>query len=238
MAAATKEFKSATKFTQAVINQAKQNALNMARGIMLDEVKAGRFPESPFRRELYLRNRGRESRRNFSKIAPPYLRIPFTLTWYNLDAASEGKMREAAYYAYRRLYDRAPERSGAYKSAITIFLNDSPLQFSALANAELDSSSIIMITPAIRYATTIERGFYSGYYETQKIPGGVVRPVAKMVRDAYGASVSCQFVYRSISGRVAVSSRRNVGVPAIMIGAPGTFRQNDARVDARPRGAT
>ncbi|MCA0939343.1 hypothetical protein LCM28_05595 [Salipiger pacificus] len=229
------EYEKLKHWGQSVTNAAKQNALDQARGIMLNEVAAGRFPSDPNKRELFLRNRGRESRRNFSTILPQYLRTPFRLTWYNREIVNTGKMVEAAYYAYRRMYDRAPVVSGDYRGSITIYLNDQPQHFGSLANAELDENSIIMVGPAIRYATTIERGFASRYYETRIIPGGIVRPIAKMVRDTFGAEVSCQFVYRSISGAVAQSSRKNVGIPCIMIGAPGVFTQNDHRNDARPR---
>lgn len=213
------------KFGKQVVNDAKQMGLNAAHEIMTDAVQSGRFTDDASKVQLFLVNRGREHRRKFSTIKPQFLRFPFRLRWMDTSAGI-GEMVAAARFAFEQVQRRAPYKTGAYERSITVYLNQTPTTLSAIAAREdsLEQTDRIQVGPAIIYGFTLEKGFYTQYYKTQQIPGGIVRPVAKIVRQKFGSDVACAFKYYAVN-----VGNRATAAPMLEIGPPGSFPQNDAR---------
>ncbi|MDS9467966.1 hypothetical protein RGQ15_10355 [Paracoccus sp. MBLB3053] len=211
-----------TKAANAAILEAQANALGQAKEFLQTFQRKGEFPSDPKDYQLILRNRGSETRRKFETIRPEYLRIPFSLTWHATTNTDMVVVVDAAKYALREMAKRAPYRTGKYLGSLTIYVNGVP-QNSNYLNAEmLDPTDEVVIGPNTKYASTIERGFAKGYYQTETIRGGVIRPVAKMVRAKFGNRVACRFIYV-----VFKNAGHNMASPVIQIGPIGAFAQND-----------
>ncbi|MGA0613242.1 hypothetical protein [Paracoccus sp. KR1-242] len=211
-----------TRVAIQTINEAKANSLLMAKDYMQSFQRKGEFPTDPKDYQLLLRNRGSETRRRFDTIQPQYLILPFSLKWQNTGTANMDAVVEASKYALHQMEKRSPYRSGKYLDSLTIYVNG-VAQHSGYLNADmLDAGDEIIIGPNVKYASTIERGFAKGYYETETISGGVIRPIAKMVRAKFSGKVACRFIYVVFKG-----TGHKMACPVIQIGPAGSFAQND-----------
>jgi len=69
------------------------------------------------------------------------------------------------------------------------------------------------------YASALEYGFYSGYYQTQKwARKGIMYTIAEQVRRMYAGKVACRFTYVFLGGGTC---------PAIQISVIGSFSNKD-----------
>ena len=187
--------------------------LSIIRKDLPSALKAGQqkgFPTNPKDYQLLVRNRGRVTRRKMSTLNSSFLKIgtvgsplQFTFT----AGVADVEIIYAAIDALKMMESRAPIRSGKYFNSLGITLNGRPIRAAALKRAEIDASSTIYVGPGVYgpvpYAAVIEKGFYKKYYRTRSIPGGIIRPVARMIRSKYGDSVAARFAYTGAGGGTA-----------------------------------
>lgn len=211
----------------AEVERAKLKGLADAQAYLKTEQAAGRFPDDPDDYQLYLYNRGREQRRNFDTLDPRYLKIPFSLKWIASGSEATEAIKDAAIYALGIMRNRAPFYRGKYIASTSIYIGSRPISVSAFRAIELKETDLVAVAPDVAYASPIEAGYYKKQYDTpdaQDLRGGIIRPVAKMVRAKFGNEIACRFAY------LAIGKLKTVGtMPAIELGAPGAFLQNDAR---------
>ncbi|MBT8169673.1 hypothetical protein [Falsiruegeria litorea] len=167
---------------------------------------------------VVLTNRRRTNRRKLATIHSDYLRLPWSVEF--VGGVDVEALTAASREALRLLRRRAPVRSGKYLESTTMRLNGLPVR--KLVKGNIDRESTIWISPLVPYSNTIELGFYRDYYETERIAGGIVRPIARALRKKFGKSVSIRFVF--------IPGPRGAGtMPGIEIAAKGTIPENDAR---------
>lgn len=203
---------------------AKRDALADAKGYLTAAQSRGEFPKDPDDYVLFLRNRGRWSRRKWNTIRPEYLRIPFILQWV-AGTEDTSQVKLAALFAYEQLLKRAPVRTGAYKSSIAIWVNSTKMSVGSFQAYELLNTDRVFVAPDIKYGAIIELGFYKKRYKTQSIPGGIVRPVARMTRNRFKNEVVARFAYIN----PGTYEQRYGTLPAVEIGIIGSFSPNDSR---------
>ena len=125
---------------------------------------------------------------------------------------------------------RAPYKSGEYVGGFSYYVGygNTLIRMSSygLSRYPLEAKESIYITSEVPYASTLETGFYKGYYQTQDLPGGILHYVAKEFSKTFGNQVAISFEYKSINGGT---------FPVIRIGTLGTFAPNMVRPGSSKR---
>ena len=176
--------------------------------------------EDPESYTLLLKNRGQTRRRQLRTIRPKYLKLGKdqpTFTFVAGEGNFEGAI-EAAAAALRMAVRRAPYRTGKYSSNLGYFVGGgnvfTQMSTYGLRQYEFKQGDSIYITSPVKYASMLEAGFFSGYYKTEDLRGGILYQVAKDIAGRMGNRVAVSFEYRSINGGT---------FPAIRIGPLGSF---------------
>ena len=183
-----------------------------------------------------LKNKGRINLRKLDTI-PKGIQIDRIVMPWEVSFASGinvKAMYEAARFALDLLKKRAPRLSGAYRDDARIRISDTNSQViegGRIALKDFDENTRIFVSSTVPYSAIIEHGFYKRLYKTPPIIGGIVRPIARKVRAAYGKDgVACRFTY--MVGRDGKGT-----VAAVEIGVKGFMPENDSVVGrTRPRG--
>lgn len=173
--------------------------------ILAAEQAAG-FPEDPEDYQVFLKSRGKTTRRQLSTLRPDYLRIPFTVQIVPFGDMSI--VVDAVLFAYGQARARAPVKSGSYKGNIAIG-SDNGTSINADPES-MDRRTVFYISAGEIYSAIIEWGFYSGYYKTGSRPDGIMYNAAKLTQKKFGNEISVQYKYPG-------------GEPTIFIAAAGVL---------------
>lgn len=193
------------------------------------------FPTDPEDYTLILRNRGREARRQLSTIQPQYLKLgsarsPLEFTFTSKGGGFEQAV-SAAIIAFEMIRRRAPVDEGHYLESLGFFVagggREIALARRSLLTFDFKDEDSIYIGSTVPYSTTIEKGFYKGYYEDQTRKGGILYWVTRQIRKQYGDRVAIRFKYTKSFGVI---------MPVIEFGRKGDFLSKDWRVTDSGRG--
>ena len=184
----------------------------------------------PKKYTLLLRQRGRETKRKLGTLHPDFFKIGTIARPTEINfVAGEGMQDvvKAVEFAARLFVRRAPVETGDYVGSAKVLVNGVPMRTTGIRPDKLADGTTIFFGPDVPYASTIEAGHYTGYYN-QPLRGGIMRYVAEAVRDKFGASVAVRLVYRT-NGKYMV--------PQIEFGPAGAFTFSLGKTGARSRAA-
>ena len=184
----------------------------------------------PKKYTLLLRQRGRETRRKLGTLHPDFFNIGTITRPTEINfVAGEGMQEvvEAVEFASLLFIRRAPVRSGKYVNSARVWVNGVERRPSRIDPKKLSEGSSILFGPTAEYASTIEAGHFTGYYQNA-LRGGIMRYVTDAVRSKFGASVAVRMIYRPYG---------NIMVPLIEFGPAGAFTFSLGKTGARSRAA-
>ena len=182
----------------------------------------------PKKYTLLLRQRGRETKRKLGTLHPDFFNIGTIARPTEINfVAGEGfaSVVEAVEFASLLFIRRAPVRSGDYVGSAKVWVNGVERRPSRIRPDQLKEGTSILFGPTTTYASTIEAGHYTGYYDNA-LRGGIVRYVTEAVRDKYGASVAVRMVYRPYGKTM---------IPLIEFGPAGAFPYSLGDTGSRSR---
>lgn len=193
----------------------------------LREAQRDGFPEDEDDYVLLLRNRGRESRRKLASINTRYLKIgtkrsPLEFKFVSTSGGF-ASIVPIAIKAYLMARKRAPYDEGDYLQNLGLFVGDSRYQVAVtiaqLRTFKFASTDSIFIASPVPYASTIEAGFYKGYYQDQTRSGGIMLHATRSLRKLFGSKAAIRHRY--------ISMYVKYQVPVIEIAPLGAFASND-----------
>jgi hypothetical protein len=169
---------------------------------------------------LFLKQGGKESRRKLGTLSPYYFKIGTasrpTVARFVAGNDWQGVVDDLR-RAFRIFLQRAPQRSGKYRRSLKFFLNGTQTTQGKLGrmakNNEFKDGDIIGMAPDVEYASALEAGFYTKYYKTRRLTGGIL---------AYIATYLIQRSPNSI--RLAYQYRGKYNQPIVEFSLPGAFR--------------
>lgn len=183
------------------------------------------FPTDPDDYTLFLRNRGRETKRKLQTIRPQYLKIgtkTTPLSFRFVANTSSEEALEAVKYAYSLARKRAPVRTGEYFDSIVTSTRAGNFEPRSARASDFSDDTRFYVSSATAYSAIIEAGFYTKYYKTERLPQGIFYWVTLQVRKKFGNKISIRFFYLSGSGGRGTW-------PVIEIGRAGLFAGRDKR---------
>jgi hypothetical protein len=191
--------------------------------ILRDEQKQHDFPKDY---DLIMTAKGRQSKRKLYTLNPNFFNIGNVRspTTFEFVAGDDWEIVvEAIRFAVQTFIRRAPARTGRYINSLDIQGKGSQLRGSGLNTAvqKYDRTDRIYVGPTVDYASTIEAGHFTGYYQNA-LRGGIIAYVVKQVRLKYGANISCRMIYMNLEGGRLMQ-------PVLEFGVAGAFASNDAR---------
>lgn len=190
--------------------------------ILASEQKKG-FPEDY---NLIMTQRGRRTKRKLYTLSPQFFNIGNVRSPTTFEFIGDGSWElavEAIKYAVSLFIRRAPARTGKYLNSLEIEAGGYRLRPGGLKRmaTTLDAKDRIYVGPTVEYASTLEAGNYTGYYQNA-LRGGIMFYIAKAVNDKYGAAVSCRMIYMNLEGG-------KYAQPVLEFGIGGAFASNSTR---------
>lgn len=198
------------------------------------------FPKDKENYTLLLRNKSSEKRRDLSTIQAWRLKVGSAanplLFRFVADSSNYDDVVKATLAAELQALARAPvggpysepskQGKKAFWENITIFVGTAEGYLVSVAPERLKTwkfktNDRVYVGSIVAHAAIIEHGFYSRYYETQRLDGGIMLYVARSIRKQF-RNVACRFRYINISG-----SRGRGTIPVIEIGLLGAFAPKD-----------
>ena len=203
--------------------EVERNILQDIKRARQEGVKAGMLdPKGPY--ELYVRQRGKLSKRKEKTLNPKFMTIGTNSKPTEYEYITGGSWEtvvDAALDAYNMLIRRAPIRSGNYVGNMNLYVNGRITTRGGLRRVNDTENASIDILNVTEYATALEHGFYVGRYDNGRYKGsGIFLQVTREIRRKYGNSISLRFYFtRQFGGTF----------PAIEIAPAGKFAGNDAK---------
>lgn len=210
-----------------ILEDAKIEALDFAKEAFAYEQQRG-FPKDPDDYQVFLRNRGRQTRRqSIASIRPDFLRIPFDITVRRKSFASED-VALALRDGYMQLRRILPVRSGILRRSVEVavgpVVTTLAVALERIRAGNVESYDRFRIVPMAPWASSVE----ALYYDRDK--QGLSLKVTRWLRAKYGPRISVQFRYIPVD-RFGASYRagRVYNQPVIEIAGPGVFSEKDSR---------
>ena len=208
--------------------QLRQVKASILRGDLPSIINREKKKGFPDKYTLLLKQRGRETRRKLGTLHPDFFNIGTIArpTEINI-VAGEGMQEvvEAVEFASLLFIRRAPVRSGKYVNSAKVWVNGVERRPSRIDPKKLSEGSSILFGPTAEYASTIEAGHFTGYYQNA-LRGGIMRYITEAVRSKFGASVAVRMIYRPYG---------NMMVPLIEFGPAGAFPYSLGNTGANAR---
>ena len=221
-----------TFLAQIMLNDAKQYSLNRSLQVVSAAQRAGTFTKETDDITIFVKQRGKESKRKFLAIKPEFLNIPYSIIFRS---PTGGRVDEAMNFAYEFARGLAPVKNGTYKDSITPYVNGYPTNIRTanrvLEDKPLQGDQAVQIVATVPYAATLEAHYY-------KSRGGLLYLAAKRTQEIYGSDTAVRFKYVPSSELFISYPRGKVyQVPVIEIGNKGAFPENFTRPGTNARRA-
>ena len=217
------------------LRQVKASIIRQDLPQILKREQAKGFPK---KYDLLLRQKGRETKRQISTLSPDFFNIGTLTRPTEINfVAGEGTqtMIEAIEFASRLFIRRAPFETGRYQRSAQVWIDGIPRSPGRLRPETFKPGSVVQFGPTTEYASTIEAGHHTGYYN-HSLRGGIVRYVAQTVRDKYGASISVRMTYRPYGKKmIPIIEFGPAGAFTFSLGNTGANAQRRARSSRRRR---
>ena len=203
------------------------------RQILRSEQSKGDFPKSKDDYDVFVTQKGRQSKRNLNTLNPKFFTIgtpakPTIITF--VTGGDWDEVAEAYDEAMALLRMYVPRRTGKLLNSIFSEFagtniatgNAIPQLAEQIKGQEYPSVIIALTTP---YASTVEAGYTTGYYRKGRT--GVVLRVATELHSMYANTISVRYLY--------VTGPGGVTVPAIEISKRGAFPWSAKKAGSRQR---
>jgi hypothetical protein len=207
------------------IDGAKQFGIDRYKKIITQKRAKNEWPKETDESQLFLRQGGRESKRQISTVRSEYLKIPFSLVDIR---KSSDEVYNAAKEAYDFLKVNGPFKTGAYRASVEV-ISDAGTGLGSLKKAietgTWREGDQVRIFSAVPYAASVEAINF-----TRRGGLGYTYAAYQLLKGKYSGKISIQHVYMQSSNLgVSYPGIKGVQIPVIIIAAAGDLKNKDTR---------